>query len=207
MTDRHLYVTVVSVQTNELITRNIRRFRVERDLSLGELSALAGISKQTLSKVESGVGNPTVETLERIGHGLGVSVARLLTEWGTPLHVSRAADAPWRPVPVGRIRDLDRIYGSGYVRTHVVRVEPGREAHVVGAHGFGTLHQLYVVSGTLEAGPTDAVRRLGEGDFLRFPGDSEHTFRAVGGPAVAHLTTTAPQVPQFSPAVDGGDPA
>jgi len=186
------------VQTNDLVSRNIRRFRVERDLSLGDLAALAGISKQTLSKVESGVGNPTVETLESIGHGLGVGVARLLTEWGTPMHESPAADAVWRDAPGGRHRDLDRIYGSGYVRTHVIRVEPGREAHQVRAHGFGTLHQLYVVSGTLEAGPAGDLRRLGEGDFLRFPGDGDHAYRAVGGPAVAHLTTTAPQVPQFS---------
>ncbi|MGJ9403691.1 helix-turn-helix domain-containing protein [Arthrobacter sp. KK5.5] len=195
------------MQANDLVSRNIRRFRVERDLSLGELAALAGISKQTLSKVEGGVGNPTVGTLESIGHGLGVSVVRLLTEWGTPVHESLAADASWRAAGVAHVRDLDRIYGSGYVRTHVLRVHPSTKTRVVEVHGFGSLHQLYVVSGTLEAGPVGDLRRLGEGDFLRFPGDAEHAYRAVGGPAVAHLTTTAPQVPQFPHGDGTGDPA
>lgn len=193
------------MQTNELVSRNIRRFRLERELSLGELAARAGISKQTLSKVEAGVGNPTVDTLERVGRGLGVGMLRLLTEWGTQVHLSPADGASWRASPAGQARHLDRVYGSGYVRTQLLRLEAGPELSVVEPDGTGTLHQLYVISGTLEAGPEAELRFLGAGDFLRFPGDVRHCYRAVGGPAVSHLTTTAPSVPQF--ARQGDDPA
>ncbi|WP_104161976.1 helix-turn-helix domain-containing protein [Arthrobacter sp. ZGTC212] len=185
------------MQTNELVSRNIRRFRLERDLSLGELAARAGLSKQTLSKVEAGVGNPTVETLERIGQGLGVGMLRLLTEWGTQVHLSPAAGASWRAAQAGQARHLDRVYGSGYVRTQLLRIEEGTERRVVEPGGTGTLHQLYVISGVLEAGPEADLRILGAGDFLRFPGDVRHGYRAVDGPSVSHLTTTAPSVPQF----------
>ena len=186
------------MQTNELVSRNIRRFRLERDLSLGDLAARAGISKQTLSKVEAGVGNPTVETLERIGQGLGVGVLRLLTEWGTQVHLSPAAGASWRPSQAGEARQLDRVYGSGYVRTQLVRMEAGAELRTVEPAGTGTLHQLYVISGVLEAGPEADLQLLSAGDFLRFPGDVRHGYRSVGGPSVSHLTTTAPHVPQFA---------
>jgi transcriptional regulator with XRE-family HTH domain len=183
---------------NDLVSRNIRRFRAERDLSLGELARRAEVSKQTLSKIEQGQGNPTVETVESIGRALGVSFRRLVTEWGTRSHVSRAAEAQWVSTSTGQSRHLDQIYGSGYVRTQMVVVEGG-ESHVVPAHGPGTLHQIYVVEGQVEAGPQNEVRTLGVGDFMRFPGDVEHVYRCLGNRAVAHLTTTAPQVPQFSP--------
>lgn len=186
------------METNELVSRNIRRFRRERDLSLGELAVLAGISKQTLSKVEAGEGNPTVETLERVGRGLGVSVVRLLTEWGTPWRQLRGSEAQWQPAPGGQIRHLDHIYGSGYVRTRILRIEPGPQPQALETEASGTLHQLFVIEGVLEAGPTGNLRELRAGDFLRFPADEAHGCRAVGGPAEAHLTTTAPQVPQFS---------
>ncbi len=192
-----MYDRLAAMQTNELVSRNIRRFRLERDLSLGDLAARAGISKQTLSKVEAGVGNPTVETLERIGQGLGVGVLRLLTEWGTQVHLSPAVGASWQPSQAGQARQLDRVYGSGYVRTKLVRIEAGTGMRTIEPAGTGTLHQLYVISGALEAGPEADLQHLGEGDFLRFPGDVRHGYRSVGGPSVFHLTTTAPHVPQF----------
>lgn len=187
---------------NDLVSRNIRRFRAERELSLGELAGRAGVSKQTLSKIEQGVGNPTVETLEGIGQALGVSIRRLVTEWGTRSYVSRAAEAAWKRSPVGDERHLDRIYGSGYVQTHIIVLEQAERARIVPAHSSGTLHQLYVVEGRLEVGPENERMVVNVGDFVRFPGDVDHSFRSLEGRAVAHLTTTAPQVPQFSPAAD-----
>jgi len=46
-----------------LLGRNVRRIRGERQMSLGALARQAGLAKQTLANLESGTGNPTVETL------------------------------------------------------------------------------------------------------------------------------------------------
>ena len=183
---------------NDLVARNVARIRSERDLSLGELAQRAGISKQTLSKIEQGVGNPTVATLEAVGSALGVSFRRLVTEWGTPLRVSMAAEAQWIRTPTGETRHLDQVYGSGYVRTQLIVVDRAERQKTVFAHGPGTLHQVYMIEGRLEAGVGRDLRELGPGDFMRFPGDVDHHYRSVDGRAVAHLTTSAPQVPQFS---------
>jgi transcriptional regulator with XRE-family HTH domain len=187
---------------NDLVSRNIRRFRSERELSLGELAQRAALSKQTLSKIEQGVGNPTVGTLESIANALGVSIRRLVTEWGTRGYVSRASEAAWKPSAVGEERSLDRIYGSGYVQTQIIVVDVENEARTIPAHSSGTLHQLYVIEGKLQVGPQNEEVCISAGDFLRFPGDVDHSYRSLGGRATAHVTTTAPQVPQFSPALD-----
>lgn len=76
-------------EVNDLISRNLRRYRTDRGMSLGELARRSGLSKQTVSKVEQGAGNPTVETLSLLGRALGVPARRMLTEWGTPVFVQR----------------------------------------------------------------------------------------------------------------------
>src|SRR6201993_3629574 len=81
----------VPTQT-QLVARNIRRFRRERAMSLGELARRSGLSKQTLSKIEQGLGNPTVDTLAQLGTALDLPARRFLTEWGTP----RVCPAPRR---------------------------------------------------------------------------------------------------------------
>jgi transcriptional regulator with XRE-family HTH domain len=49
-------------------------------LNLEKLARRSGLSKQTLSKIEQGAGNPTVETLSLLGAALGVPARRLLTD-------------------------------------------------------------------------------------------------------------------------------
>ena len=43
--------------SNQLVARNVRRFRLERSLSLGELARRSSLSKQTLSKIELAAGD------------------------------------------------------------------------------------------------------------------------------------------------------
>lgn len=185
---------------NSLVARNVRRFRQERGLSLGELARRSGLSKQTLSKVEQGVGNPTVETLAALSGSLDLSLRRLLTEWGTPVFVQRQDDAEWHEGGAWSERILDEIYGSGYVRTLLLRLEKGDgRTRAVESHTPGTLHHLYVISGRLRTGPTAEPVDLAAGDFARFPGDVEHQHVCLSDRVVAHMVTTVPQVRQFGP--------
>src|SRR5690242_21201967 len=84
--------------SNQLIARNVRRFRRERAMSMGELARRSGLSKQTLSKIEQGSGNPTVETLAQLGAALDLPARRLFTEWGTPVYVQRHDEGSWTNV-------------------------------------------------------------------------------------------------------------
>lgn len=185
---------------NDLVSRNIRRYRAERNLSLGELARRANLSKQTLSKIEQGEGNPTIGTLELIGEALGLSFRRLVTEWGTKTHVSRAAEAVWERTVMGDERNLDQVYGTGYVRTQIIEFDETTAIRKVPAQSPGTLHQIYVIAGRIEAGPEQELLVLSAKDFARFPADVVHAFRSLEGRSVIHVTTTAPEVPQFTPA-------
>ena len=56
----------------EIIAVSLRRERERAGLTLTELAKRAGIAKSTLSQLESGTGNPSVETLWALGVALGV---------------------------------------------------------------------------------------------------------------------------------------
>lgn len=192
------------MESTELVARNTRRIRVERGLSLGEVARRSGLSKQTLSKLEQGVGNPTVETLAALGRALDVSLRRLVTEWGTPVYVQRAEGAVWDAQAGSQQRLLDEIYGSGYVRTFLQRLTKGDDSGEISPHTMGTLHHLFVISGRVRVGPLTELVDLAAGDFARFPGDIPHRQVCLSDRATLHVVTTVPQVRQFAPTSPAG---
>jgi len=189
---------------NDLVARNVRRFRLDRAMSLGELARRSGLSKQTLSKIEQGSGNPTVETLSLLGAALDMPARRLLTEWGTPVYVQRHDEGEWTDAPSWTERLLDETYGSGYVRTLMLRLERGGSNETVAPHSAGTLHHIYVITGKLRTGPLNEPVDLAAGDFVRFPGDVPHSHICLSDRVTAHMVTTIPQVRQFGPTITQG---
>jgi len=188
-------------QTQRLVARNVRRYRQERGISMGELARRAGIAKQTLSTIEQGQGNPTVETLGLIAAALDVTLRRLLTEWGTPVYVQRRDTASW--VDMGRWSErlLDEVYGSGYVRTLLLRLDRSvRSRDEVEGHTAGTLHHLYVIAGRLRTGPLSEPVELGPGDFARYPGDVPHLLQPLTERVTAFVVSTEPQLRQVAAA-------
>lgn len=177
---------------------NVRRIRIERQLSLGALARQAGLAKQTLANLEGGRGNPTVETLLAVARALGVGVGWLVTDWSGPALVRRGSEAEWAPDAGGRRRRLDQIHGTGLVTTALLELTGARDIRP--GLPSGALHHAYVVSGSALAGVVDDLHSLSDGDFIRFAADVPHVLRAAGrGRAVVHVVTTVPQVRQFTP--------
>lgn len=187
------------MDSSELVARNVRRFRLERGFSIGDLARRSGLSKQTLSKLEMGNGNPTVDTLAAVGGALDVSLRRLVTEWGTPVFVQRADEGAWNEFSGRQERALDEIYGSGYVKTLLARMSRGDDSGEIQPHAPGTLHHVYVVSGRVRLGPVTDLVDISAGDFVRFPGDIVHRHACLSDRALLHMVTTLPQVRQFTP--------
>ncbi|MHA6782415.1 helix-turn-helix domain-containing protein [Pseudonocardia saturnea] len=162
------------------IAAALRRERERMGISLAELARRAGIAKSTLSQLESGTGNPSVETLWAIAVVLDVPFSRLVDPPESPVRVIRAGEglalssehSPFTGTlvaacPPGARRDL-----------HVITAEPGaaREAH---AHIRGTTEHLLVTAGRWRAGPVGEEVELGIGDYVRFPGDRPHAYQAL----------------------------
>jgi DNA-binding XRE family transcriptional regulator/quercetin dioxygenase-like cupin family protein len=62
------------------IGARLHQIRKSRGLTLQEASRLTGVSASAFSKIERNELSPTISTMQRIAHGLGVELLKLLTE-------------------------------------------------------------------------------------------------------------------------------
>lgn len=164
----------------KIIAAAIRRERERASISLSELAKRAGLAKSTLSQLESGTGNPSVETLWAIGVALGVPFSRLVDPPRPAVTVLRSGEGPviasevssytatlLAACPPGARRDL-----------YVLRAEPGDARHSQ-PHNPGTIEHFWLGTGRVRIGPADEPVELWPGDYVTYPGDIPHVFEAL----------------------------
>ena len=163
-----------------LIAASIRQERDRAGLSLTELARRAGIAKSTLSQLESGVGNPSVETLWALGVALGVPFSRLVDQPRPAVRVIRSGEGPvtyseranyaatlLASCPPHARRDIYRI-----------QVQPG-EPRLSEPHNPGATEHVVLSTGRALVGPVGQPADLGPGDYISYPGDAPHIFKAL----------------------------
>jgi transcriptional regulator with XRE-family HTH domain len=167
--------SMLAPRPQDVLAANLRRLRIARRLSLSELARATGMSKATLSSVESGRSNPTIETLAALSAALRVSLGELLEE------------PPLGEVRVVRAGRLDHVEDAGVALSE----------RVWGPHQFeepepaaaGTRAGVYVLEGKLVAGPVERVTELTIGDYSSFPIDVPHLYETERTPARALVLT------------------
>ncbi|WP_344968045.1 XRE family transcriptional regulator [Streptosporangium fragile] len=158
--------------------RRIRTLREERGVSLSELARRAGVGKATLSGLENGTRNPTLETLWAITRELGVPLATVIGPPALP-------GAPPSPDPVihgAAVRGtLLQVFEDEDVTYELYRltVRPGTP-QVSPAHHEGVTEHVTVFAGTLSAGPAGAPLRAGPGEHISWRSDVPHVYAALG---------------------------
>ena len=158
----------------------VRRERLRAGLSASELARAAGLAKSTLSQLESGSGNPAIETLWTLANALGVSVAALLEAPRSEIEVIRAGEGPsTRSDHADYLARLLSAAGPGSRRDlYVIGAAPGAP-HLSAAHGPGTREHVVVMHGRARLGPEGREVELAAGDYAAYPADTPHTFEAL----------------------------
>ena len=66
-------------KTKSNIGKNIRKYRLQKNMSQDRLSKLADVAFHTITKIESGdTPNPTIDTVKKIADALGISLDDLM---------------------------------------------------------------------------------------------------------------------------------
>lgn len=168
----------------------VRRRREQRGITSAELARRAGISKANLSGIESGRGNPTLETMNALALALAIPLTDLLTTQGEQL----TEVLPARPdtTATGPQQDLLRRIPTGHgVELWRLRLGPGQNHDGV-PHTAGTTEHLLLVAGSLTAGPTGDERTIAPGDLLTFSGEQPHHYQAGPDGADVHVVIATP---------------
>lgn len=162
------------------IARTVRREREAAGLSVSELARRSGVSKATLSQLENGAGNPSVETLWAIGVGLGVPFSVFVAEPVSGPTLIRAADLTGVPSAVAEYsaRLLSASPPGARRDLYLIHAEPGEPRRSL-PHHAGTLEHVVLISGRAAVGPADEPVELEPGDYLSYAGDAAHVFEAL----------------------------
>jgi transcriptional regulator with XRE-family HTH domain len=174
------------------IARNLRRWRMTREMTLSALAAQAGVAKSTVSLLERGRGNPSIQTVWALASALGVPFASLFQE-ESPAHdvlvVRESEGSLITPDEPGAAREdglvirhmLTRTGGS-LIEIYTLALEPGAMRRA-SAHVSGLLEHVTVAAGTVEISTDSFSEIVSEGDLISFRADRQHTYRALDGPA------------------------
>jgi transcriptional regulator with XRE-family HTH domain len=167
----------------------IRLRRQQRGMSAAEMARRAGLSKATLSHLEAGKGNPTIDTLDAIAIALSIPLADLLARDADTGPVYRPGTAA-EPGEVSR-ELLRRISSGNSLEIWRLRMPPETELAGV-PHTTGTIEHLLISAGHITAGPVDAPQDLGPGDMLAFAGDAPHFYRTDTEPVDITVVLASP---------------
>ena len=167
-------------QPISVIAKSLVRERMRTGLSLAEIARRAGIAKSTLSQLESGNGNPSLETLWSLCVALDIPFARLLEPQQPTTQVIRrgegtkvsAEQANYEAIllatcPPGARRDI-----------YMLMAQPGAD-RISHPHPPGSVEHSIITQGRALVGLIDAPEALGEGDYICYPADQPHIFKAL----------------------------
>ncbi|TLF72699.1 helix-turn-helix domain-containing protein [Nocardia cyriacigeorgica] len=169
-----------AVAPKAVIAASLRRERTRAGLSLTEVAASAGIAKSTLSQLESGTGNPSLETLWALCVALDMPFSRLLEPPRPSVRLIRAGQGPVVAAERSEFRATLLAAGSADARHDIYRItaEPG-EPRRSEPHTRESVEHILLAAGRALVGPSDSPEELLPGDYISYPGDRAHLFEAL----------------------------
>jgi transcriptional regulator with XRE-family HTH domain len=163
-----------------LLGARIRSLRLSRRMTLRELAGRTGLTQSFLSQVERDVTTPSIASVQRIAHALGLTIGRLFEE----------------AAPTGRVvrrEERQRIGYPGLGSSDEFLTRDGGRLQVILSTidaGGGTGDDAYshnsdeevvvVLEGELELWVGDEHYLLGEGDAIAYPSRVPHRNRNPG---------------------------
>ena len=174
----------------KIIGNNIREWRHKKGQTLSQTATAAGLTKSTLSKIETGQISPPISTVLRIGQALSVSLADFFAEPKSAPNYVMTRKGQGTPI----VRDGTQF---GYSYEALALAMPGKKAEPfmmtikpsakTATFEHGGDEFMFIVSGKLEFTIDEESMILGLGDSIYFNPRHPHSARAVGREEVRYL--------------------
>lgn len=162
----------------------LQRMRLERGLTLEDLSRTAGVSKSMLSQIEREKANPTIAVAWRLANALGVDIAELLSAQPRKQDAIRIMDAHETPTLPGEhagyvLKILGPMELAGRTEWYELSLAAGGEL-VSTPHDPGAVEHLTLLQGSIEVEVNGEKKKLKVGGTARYQADQSHAIRNVG---------------------------
>lgn len=177
-----------------VVSHNVKRLRLRRNLSLEALAKLSSVSRGMLSQIELGRSVPTIALLWKVSQALGVPFSALTTDaaaGGTVVLPAAKAKLLTSAGGAFTSRALFPFDAERRVEFYKLTLAPKSE-EIAEPHAPGTMENLTVASGGQVEIVADGVSYLLQPeDAILFQADVPHCYRNLGSKtAVMYLVMT-----------------
>ncbi|WP_440054530.1 helix-turn-helix domain-containing protein [Pseudoalteromonas sp. T1lg65] len=155
---------------------SVKALRIERGLSLSQLSKDTGISKAMLSQIERFESSPTVELLWKLSQGLNIEYTALLNSKEANL-MENAIDhegAIFTPVYASKEAKKTEVFHISFAPFNL---------HTREAHKNVAEESITVLEGQLEVFYDGKWHLVKSGEQIKFNADQEHGYKTTQTPA------------------------
>jgi len=162
------------------LAQNIIGLRKKRGLTQAALAKQAGATRASITLIESGHSNPTLEVLIKLSQALQVSIDELT---GSPK--AECQHIPASDIPIDRRSrngvTLRKLLPDNIRATEMDEIHLEIGATMVGSpHVEGTKEYFTCIDGQITIGVLGQSYLLKKGDVLAFPGDKKHSYKNLG---------------------------
>jgi transcriptional regulator with XRE-family HTH domain len=176
--------TIMPTGAPPRVGESLQRLRLQRKMTLAQLSRAAGVSKSMLSEIERDKANPTIAVTWRLATALGVGLDQLLGAAKAPTEAVEVLAAHETPSLVGSnashtLRILGPMDLAGHFEWYYLEVAKGGTLRSA-AHEPGTVEHLTVLRGTVQLSVAIDTRRVRAGETARYAADQTHCIANLG---------------------------
>ena len=160
------------------VSRNLKRIRKSRQMSLDDVAKQTGISKSMLGQIERGVSTPTVETLGKIVSGLRVSFNSLISAAKNDIVLVNKEELVPSYISEGAKYKAYEYFPYEEDRTFEIYMMDleAHSSYSSESHGDNTYEYLTVISGDLTVKVDDNLYEIVEENSIRFPTNCRHEY-------------------------------
>ena len=160
------------------LAQNLESLRHARKMTQAQLAKIAGLPRSTITHMESGDGNPSIQSLAKVSAALQVSIDNLLVAPRPVCALIKAEDVHVEDRGGALLYKLlpDQIPGMEIDR---LEIPPGRK--LAGKpHLESTKEYLTCLHGTVVVSVAGERFEVDKGDILSFPGHRPHSYSNAG---------------------------
>lgn len=160
------------------IGQSINKLRSNKNLTIEQLANNIGISRLTLSKIEHGDANPTINILWKICSELDITLAELV-DYKEEISLSKANS-------VHDLESSDKSFKIDFVfreekansiETYRIYLSENNKTMLTEKHNSGSIEIVTVMKGKVLITIDDKEFELDEFDSLKFEADKNHSYK------------------------------
>lgn len=162
------------------LAQNIEALRKKNSLTQASLAKRAGLPRSTVTYLESGEGNPSLQNLIKISSALQISIEELLASPRGRYKLLKSAEI----APSKRGQGSVAVFGllpDNIPGMHIDRMEFEPGSRMAGVpHLNGAKEYMTCLQGEVTVRVAGGTFIVAKGDVFAFPGDQPHSYQNSG---------------------------